>query len=199
MYLNIKEIFYSLQGEGINMGKASIFIRLSGCNLSCDFCDTEFNHGERTSLNDLHSFISKYPSKFIIWTGGEPTLQLNEKVVQFFKALGYTQAIETNGSKSVPEGIDYITCSPKKETISLLKKSFPKGVNEFRFPISDSSELPPKIEMLPYADNYLVSPIFVGDNCMDMDSKALKRCIQFVLDNPQWRLSLQMHKLIDIQ
>lgn len=199
MYLNVKEIFYSLQGEGINMGIASIFIRLSGCNLKCDFCDTIYDNGTIMTLQDIHSKISKYPSRFIIWTGGEPTLQLNDDVIDFFKSKGYTQSIETNGSRAVPSGIDYITCSPKKETISLLKKNFPNGVNEFRFPISQDSELPPEIENLPYAENYLVSPIFVGDNFMNMDYNALDRCIKFVLSNPKWRLSLQIHKLIDIQ
>lgn len=197
--MKVKEIFYSLQGEGANTGKAAIFIRLSWCNLRCWFCDTEFDDGNNMTVQEIYDTIKNYPSRFIIWTGGEPTLQLREDTVAFFKAKGYFQAIETNGTRSVPHGIDYITCSPKDEAMAVLRDNFPNGVNEFRFPITVDSVLPPAIEELPTADNYLVSPVFVGEDAMVMEEKSLRRCIQFVLDNPRWRLSLQTHKLINIE
>ncbi|HBG79980.1 MAG TPA: radical SAM protein, partial [Porphyromonadaceae bacterium] len=98
MSLIINEIFYSLQGEGGRTGEASVFIRLSKCNLACSFCDTDFKSGKSMALDEIYAEISSYPCRWIIWTGGEPTLQLNEEIVAFFKDKGYRQAIETNGT-----------------------------------------------------------------------------------------------------
>ncbi len=196
MYVN--EIFYSLQGEGLNVGRAAVFVRLSRCNLRCSFCDTEFEHGEQMSLEQITLALEKYPSKLIIWTGGEPTLQLTSDIVAHFKAMGYEQAIETNGTRAVPEGIDYITCSPKLEDLKLLHRNFPQGVSEFRFPVSSKSDLPPQIEELPSAEAYLVSPVFCGNLLEELDEKALALCLAFVQENPRWRLSIQLHKLIHI-
>lgn len=195
----IKEIFYSLQGEGLNTGRAAIFIRLSRCNLRCTFCDTDFDGGEELTDQEIAQAISPYPGRFIVWTGGEPTLQLNDETVAYFHSLGYEQAIETNGTRRPPKGLDYITCSPKPEALHRLHESFPEGVSEFRFPIGAEGDLPPSVESLPTAQAYLVSPIFVGDDAMTMDQTALRRCIAFVQAHPEWRLSLQMHKLIHIK
>lgn len=195
----VNEIFYSLQGEGINTGRAAIFIRLSRCNLRCPYCDTEFDTGQEMTIEEIAQNIDRYAGRFIIWTGGEPTLQLTDEVVAYFKALGYTQAIETNGTRRPPHGLDYITCSPKPEAMKRLHESFPEGVSEFRFPIGSSGILPPPIEDLPHAEAYLVSPIFIGNDAQSMDPAALARCIEFVKNNPRWRLSLQTHKLINIR
>ncbi len=194
----VNEIFYSLQGEGINTGRAAIFIRLAKCNLRCSFCDTDFDQGESMDLDRLHRAIENYPSRFIIWTGGEPTLQLTEEILTYFRLLGYEQAIETNGTRRPPRGLDYITCSPKPEAMKVLHESFPNGVSEFRFPIGAEGDLPPAIESLPRANAYLVSPIFIGEKMGDLDQLALNRCIEFVKADPRWRLSLQTHKLINI-
>lgn len=194
----INEIFYSLQGEGINAGRAAIFIRFSKCNLRCPYCDTDFEAGTEMSIEELTEAIATFPSRFIIWTGGEPTLQLTEEILAHFRLLGYEQAIETNGTHRPPRGLDYITCSPKPEAMKRLHQSFPNGVSEFRFPIGAEGDLPPAIEELPLAKAYLVSPIFVGDKMGELDQKALDRCIDFVKANPRWRLSMQLHKLINI-
>ena len=114
MNLNVNEIFYSLQGEGGRTGQASIFIRLAKCNLACSFCDTDYERGVKMTLEEVLGEIEGWPCKWIVWTGGEPTLQLTDEVVAFFKERGYYQAIETNGTRRVPIGIDYITCSPKQ-------------------------------------------------------------------------------------
>lgn len=195
----INEIFYSLQGEGVNSGRAAIFVRLAHCNLRCPYCDTDFDSGTAMSAEEIASAIADYPARFIIWTGGEPTLQLTEETVAYFHTLGYEQAIETNGTRRPPRGLDYITCSPKAEAMGRLHESFPAGVSEFRFPISADGDLPPAIEDLPPARAYLVSPIFVGAEADQLDSAALRRCIDFVQKHPRWRLSLQMHKLINIK
>lgn len=197
--LYINEIFYSLQGEGINSGRAAIFIRLSKCNLRCSYCDTDFESGTEMSIQAIMDMIAPYESRFIIWTGGEPTLQLTEEIVAHFRLLGYEQAIETNGTRRPPMGLDYITCSPKPEAMKRLHESFPNGVSEFRFPIGADGALPPSIETLPRAKAYLVSPIFVGEDAMQADQATIERCVNFILKNPRWRLSLQTHKLINIK
>jgi organic radical activating enzyme len=193
MNLKVNEIFYSLQGEGGRTGEASIFVRLSGCNLTCDFCDTDFAFGEIISVEEILNRISVHPCKWIIWTGGEPTLQLTDEITAFFKSKGYMQAIETNGTHSVPTGIDYITCSPKKN-FEKIKKLIPE-VDELRFPIKKGDVLP-DIQILPKAKKYLLSPIFEGDHIIP---ENVNYCIRLIMDNPQWALSLQTHKLIGIR
>lgn len=196
--LKVNEIFYSLQGEGGRQGSPSIFVRLSGCNLNCSFCDTEFKKYREMSLEDILNEISRYKGRYIIWTGGEPTLQLNENIIDFFKQKGYSQAIETNGMQGVPAGLDYVSCSPKHRNVDLLKKFFPEGVSEWRFLIQKEGPLPIPEEALPEAAHYFVSPVFEPDTDKP-EPMALKRCIDYCLDHPKWSLSIQVHKLIDIK
>lgn len=193
MNLNVNEIFYSLQGEGGRTGQASIFIRLAKCNLACSFCDTDFERGVKMSLEEVFKEIEKYNCKWIIWTGGEPALQLNDKIVAFFKERGYRQAIETNGTKRIPSGIDYITCSPK-QNFEIVKELIPE-VDELRFPIQKGDPLP-DISILPKTNRYLLSPIFDNDKVIQ---ENVDYCISLIKDNPVWALSLQTHKLIGIR
>ncbi len=193
MNLNVNEIFYSLQGEGGRTGQASIFIRLAKCNLACSFCDTDFERGVKMKLEEVLNEIESWPCKWIVWTGGEPTLQLTDEVVEFFKERGYSQAIETNGTRRVPKGIDYITCSPK-QYFEKVKELIPI-VDELRFPIEKGDPLP-DITILPKSERYLLSPIF--DN-QKMIPENVDYCISLVRQNPEWALSLQTHKLIGIR
>ena len=192
MKLIINEIFYSLQGEGARAGRPSIFIRLSKCNLRCSFCDTEYDSGEEMSLEEIHKDIEKFGCKWIVWTGGEPTLQLTDEIVAFFKSKGYMQAIETNGTRKVPQGIDYITCSPKQHFERI--KELILHAHELRFPMVKGDELP-NLQELPEADNYLLSPIFDANK---LNKENLVYCVKLIKENPQWSLSVQLHKLIDI-
>lgn len=193
MKLNVNEIFYSLQGEGGRSGESSIFIRLTKCNLACSFCDTDFATGEDMSLEQISDAIKKYPAKWIIWTGGEPTIQLTDEHLRYFKEKGYRQAIETNGTKPVSSLIDYITCSPKG-SYSKVKETVPRA-DEVRIPMKAGDKLP-DIHVLPVAHKYFVSPVFDG-NVMNKDNVAY--CVGLVKDNPEWTLSLQVHKLINIE
>lgn len=193
MKLNVNEIFYSLQGEGGRTGEPSVFIRLTHCNLACSFCDTDFAEGEDMDLGQILDEIKKYPTKWLIWTGGEPTLQLKNEHLFFFREEGYKQAIETNGTRPVPNMIDYITCSPKKD-YSSIKKRIPFA-NEIRIPVKAGDKLP-SIEILPEADKYFVSPVFDGNK---LNSENVSYCVDLVKQNPRWCLSLQIHKLIHIE
>ena len=193
MNLRVNEIFYSLQGEGGRTGEASIFIRLSKCNLACSFCDTEYESGVKMTLEDISDEISKFPGKWIIWTGGEPTLQLTDEVVATFKEKGYKQAIETNGTRRVPAGLDYITCSPK-QNFELVRQLIPE-VDELRFPISKGDPLP-DISILPKTKRYMLSPIF---DDLKLIPENMEYCIDLVMNNPEWTLSVQSHKLIGVR
>lgn len=193
MKLTVNEIFYSLQGEGGRQGEASIFIRLCKCNLRCTFCDTEFDTGEEMSLQEIADSIAQYKCKWIIWTGGEPTLQLNNEHLKFFKDLGYKQAIETNGTRRVPELIDYITCSPK-QNYEKIKGIIPE-VDEIRLPVA-KGDIVPSISIFPKAKRYFLSPIFDGSQPIQ---ENVDYCVKQILLNPEWQLSLQVHKLINIQ
>lgn len=193
MKLTVNEIFYSLQGEGGRNGEASIFIRLTMCNLACNFCDTDFAEGDDMTLEEILNVIGQYPCKWIIWTGGEPTIQLKDQHLAFFREKGYKQAIETNGTRRVPSLIDYITCSPKQEYESIQLRI--PAVDEIRMPIKKGDPIP-DISVFPKADNYFLSPIFDG-NKMNEDNVAY--CVELIKQHPEWRLSLQLHKLIHIE
>ena len=110
--MRVNEIFYSIQGEGRFTGTAAVFIRLSGCNLRCPFCDTHHETFEEMDEEEIARRVSAFPARHVVITGGEPTLQLTPKLTQCLHAMGCYIQIETNGSKALPEGadIDWITC-----------------------------------------------------------------------------------------
>lgn len=200
--LPINEIFYSLQGEGSQTGTAMIFIRIAGCNLRCPYCDTNFLGGKIMTLAEIYTEIKQYPSREILWTGGEPTLLLNDLIVEYFHKKGYRQSIETNGTLPPPRGIDYISCSPKPEAFGRLAMNFPKGVDEWRFPFGEGIPLPPSQDSLPPAKHYFLSPIFDPEKegiAQPERQKALDSCLKYVLEHPQWKMSVQTHKLVGFQ
>ena len=197
MNLKISEIFYSLQGEGLRIGTPTIFIRLQGCKAkyACAAmgikCDTEFESGKEYSIEQLYEFIKDMPSKEITWTGGEPTDQLTEDIVEYFKNKNYYQAIETSGLNPVPKGIDFICISPKVAE-HIIKKNFPKGCNELRYVRHKGQDIPnPSI----VAEHYWISPHSDG---FTINSENLKHCIDLCLQNPKWKLSIQNHKVWNV-
>jgi len=194
MSLKVKEIFYSLQGEGGRQGEASIFIRLSGCNLKCDYCDTDFSGGEMMELPQILSVIQQFPCRWIIWTGGEPTLQLTDETIVFFKQKGYFQAIESNGHYPLSELLDYTVVSPKGNP-DYAKKLNP-SVDEIRLPVKKGDAIP-DLERLPEAKHYFLSPVFIDD--IFVTKENINYCVGQVKRMPRWRLSLQIHKLIGIE
>lgn len=195
MKLNISEIFYSLQGEGIRVGAPTIFIRLQGCKTKYAclkigvICDTEFESGKEYSLEELLAWIGIHAGtcQEITWTGGEPTDQLTEEVVAWFKDRGFYQTIETSGLNPVPTNLDFVTLSPKVAE-HVIEKNF-KRVNELKYVRHAGQEIPkPSVD----ADYYWVSPHSDG---FSINSENLEHCIKLCKDNPRWRLSVQSHKL----
>lgn len=109
----INEIFYSLQGEGFHVGTPAVFVRFSGCNLKCEFCDTRHEEGVMMSDEEILEQVCQYPCKTVILTGGEPGLWVDEDLVAALHKAGKYVCIETNGTCVLPESIDWVTCSPK--------------------------------------------------------------------------------------
>ncbi|MDR2763605.1 MAG: 7-carboxy-7-deazaguanine synthase QueE [Tannerella sp.] len=194
MSLNVKEIFYSLQGEGGRRGEASIFIRLSGCNLRCDFCDTDFSGGTAMETGEVLAYIRTFPCRWIVWTGGEPTLQLTDEILAVFRQAGYRQAIESNGLRPLSPWLDYTVVSPKGK--GDYAKSVNPCVSEVRLPVR-KGDLLPAFSSLPEAGHYFLSPVFTAEAVVTRAN--IDYCVEQVKRHPEWCLSLQIHKLIGIE
>ena len=194
--LKVVEIFNSIQGEGGNAGKSATFIRLYNCNLNCSFCDTDWHAGTDMTVEELLQEVQKYKTKLLIWTGGEPTLQLTNEILSHFD--GYYHAIETNGTNPVPTSINYISCSPKVD-VAVLKTNFLK-VDEFRFPVVAGDVLP-SIDDLPPATHYFLSPMFDGEKMkkMEMNIQNVNYCLSLIEKDPRWSLSVQLHKILNVR
>ncbi len=196
MTLTVSEIFYSLQGEGARAGDPSIFIRLQGCKArhACYAqgvrCDTEFESGRPMTLDDIRQWCAEHAPgcQWIVWTGGEPTDQLTAEVVRYFAEHGFLQAIETSGLNPVPDGLTYVAVSPKVAE-HVIEKNFPTGVDELRYVRHAGQDIPrPSID----ATYRYLSPHSDG---MAINADNLRHCIELCTRNPEWSLSVQMHKL----
>lgn len=199
MKLNVSEIFYSLQGEGARTGTPTIFIRLQGCKTknAClaygVMCDTEFESGKEMTLADIVRWIEDNAKgcKEITWTGGEPCDQLTDEMVLFFNNRKFFQAIETSGLKPCPKGLDFICVSPKVAE-HVVKKNFPDSVDELRYVRHLGQTVPqPSIK----AKHYWVSPHSDG---FTINTDNLQHCIELCLENPQWKMSVQNHKIWNV-
>lgn len=190
--LRVNEIFYSLQGEGARQGEPSVFVRLSGCDLTCGFCDTEFESGQVMTLERISAKVSLFKCKWIVWTGGEPALQLDDEAVAYFKERGFLQAIETNGNHKLAKGLDWVACSPKVAE-HVLAQNFPDGVDELRYVRHKGHQSVPNPSIK--ARTYFISPQFSGNR---PDIENIQHCISLCLEHPQWRLSIQLHKILNI-
>ncbi|MGC6510559.1 MAG: 7-carboxy-7-deazaguanine synthase [Myxococcota bacterium] len=213
MAFHIKEIFLTLQGEGFHAGRAAVFCRFTGCNLwngreedrataACRFCDTDFNgtDGEQGGKYNEAELVSVLRSTwdsgihsvghpFVVFTGGEPTLQLTSALVIACQAVGFEVAIETNGTKAPPKEVDWVCVSPKPRA-----KLICTAGNELKliYPQPEVEMAPSNFESLDFTHFYLQP--------MDDTNQALnvQRTAAYCMAHPRWRLSLQTHKLIGI-
>jgi organic radical activating enzyme len=195
----VNNIFYSLQGEGRNTGRAAVFIRFAGCNLRCSFCDTEFESYREMTEEDILAVIRDYPSHFVVLTGGEPTLQVDESFVDFLHQHDYEVAMESNGTRPAPKNLDWLTVSPKTfsgEWGEVRGKRLP---DELKVVFDENTD--PETFLSPLTSH--LSPLLYLQPCDTGDpvrNKAIiQACVEYIKAHPQWRLSLQTHKLIDIE
>ena len=205
----VKEIFYTLQGEGAHAGRAAVFCRFAGCNLwtgreqdresaVCTFCDTDFvgigpDGGKFATAEELAGAVAaKWPAPdarpFVVCTGGEPLLQLDAAAIDAFHARGMEVAVESNGTRPAPPGIDWLCVSPKAEAELALDSG-----NELKLVFPQELAPPEKFESLRF-EHFFLQP---------MDGPELERNTRLALDycmaHPRWRLSLQTHKLLGIR
>ncbi len=204
----VKEIYYTLQGEGANTGKAAVFCRFTGCNLwtgreedrhraTCQFCDTDFvgtdgpGGGKFKTADDLVKAVrAEWPGNgrcLVVCTGGEPLLQIDTELIDAFHAADCEIAIETNGTLLPPEGIDWICVSPKAGAEFLLK-----GGHELKLVYPQPDAMPEKFAALDFQHFYL-QPMDGPDV-----AENTRLAIEYCLANPQWRLSVQTHKVLQI-
>lgn len=193
---NINEIFYSLQGEGRWAGRAAVFVRFSGCNLRCPFCDTDFTaHRLMTADEILLEVKALSPTcRFLVFTGGEPTLQLDDALVEAFHAEGYYLTIETNGTHPYPSGIDWVTLSPK-DLFAPGGEVRITHADELKLVFDGLHPIPP-YDAVTVTYRYL-QPCDTGDS--ERNRAILAGCIDYIKAHPEWQLSLQQHKIINIQ
>ena len=212
MTYTVKEIFYTLQGEGANAGKAAVFCRFSGCNLwtgreedrhraICQFCDTDFfgisaDGGKFATPSDLADAVAERwkaedmagDEKFVVCTGGEPLLQLDEKLITEFHSRGFTVAVETNGTQNPPSGIDWICVSPKAGADLVITKG-----DELKLVYPQAGAMPEKFAALDF-DHFFLQPMDSSDS-----SENTRLAIEYCMAHPKWRLSIQTHKLVGIR
>ena len=197
---SVKEMFYTLQGEGMHAGRASVFIRLSGCNLwsgrerdraaaVCNFCDTDFVGGRRMSAAEIAEAARGLSAAcdFIVLTGGEPLLQVDAPLCEALHAAGFVLALETNGTLPCPAEIDHICVSPKG-TAPLQQLSG----DELKLVYPQADAPPERFAGLDFRRFYL-QPRADPDG-----TDHTPACIAYALAHPQWRLSLQTHKILGI-
>ena len=205
----VKEIYYTLQGEGAQTGRPAVFMRFTGCNLwsgreedredaICSFCDTDFAgtdgiNGGRYSAKDLAAKVDslwtgKAGKKYVVCTGGEPLLQLDATLIDAFHQQGFEVAIETNGTLPLPEGIDWICVSPKANTDIVVRKG-----NELKLVVIHENWQPALFEDWDF-DHFYLQP---------MDGPQVEAFTRWAIDyclmHPLWKLSIQTHKLIGIR
>jgi 7-carboxy-7-deazaguanine synthase (Cx14CxxC type) len=206
----VKEIFYTLQGEGANAGRAAVFCRFSGCNLwtgresdrataVCDFCDTDFvgvgpDGGKFATAEELAAAIAaRWPlnetaRRFVVCTGGEPLLQLDAAAVAALHAQGFEVAVETNGTQTPPDGLDWICVSPKARAPFVLTHG-----SELKVVYPQPELDPARFESLDFA-HFFLQPM--DGPHRDENTRAT---IDYCLAHPRWRISIQTHKLLGIR
>ena len=203
----VNEIFFTLQGEGAHSGIPAVFVRFSGCNLKCPWCDTEFSEYTEMSaeqivkeIQDLYDLPNER-RKMCVLTGGEPGLQVDKPLIDALHAAGFYICIETNGTRPLPDGIDWITCSPKEGTKLALHK-----VNEVKVVFTGTYD--PEIwrEQLE-AEHWMLQPLrYTGewlienvDSWEDDRNDNLDDTVRYILSHPFWRLSVQLHKIAGLR
>jgi 7-carboxy-7-deazaguanine synthase (Cx14CxxC type) len=208
----VKEIFFTLQGEGANTGRAAVFVRFAGCNLwsglerdrasaVCQFCDTEFvgtdgpGGGKFVSAEDLAGAalgawptdMAVQPKPLIVATGGEPLLQLDDALLDAFHAAGFEVAVETNGTRPAPAGLDWICVSPKANAELVQRQG-----DELKLVYPQEGVGPENFRNLDFT-HFFLQPMDGPEQAANTEA-----AVRYIRAHPEWRLSIQTHKLIGI-
>lgn len=194
--MKINEIFYSLQGEGKWAGTAAIFIRFAGCNLSCDFCDTRHQHYKIYTEAEIVREIAKYAHcGRVVLTGGEPSLQVTEELLGMLHDNGYHIAMETNGTRPLPSGIDWVTCSPKFEFCKNAEIKL-GHIDELKVVYKGRGQDMSRYEEIE-AGEYYLQPCDTGD--AETNTRIIEDTVDYIKQHPKWKLSIQTQKILGIR
>lgn len=186
----VNDLFYSLQGEGHNTGRAAVFVRMAGCNLRCPFCDTDHSSFVEMTANEIVERVlalcedAQQVKPMVVLTGGEPALQVDEALIDRFHQEGFFVAMESNGTIIPPANLDWLTVSPK-ERVTV------KQCNELKCLFDESGQVD---DWGIVADEYYLQPCDVGDE--RANRMITERCVEYIKTHPRWWLSLQTHKLV---
>lgn len=194
----INEIFYSLQGEGHHTGYPSVFIRFSGCNLNCPFCDTQHESGMMMDDETIIQAVKLYKADWIVLTGGEPAMHIDEEFIHLLRrATGKKVAIETNGTFPLPKGIDWITVSPKNGICGEETPIKVERADEIKV-VDVGQNLEQYFSLSCRGENTLMylQPCFTADT-KQFERNRLKT-VRHVLSDPRWTLSVQIHRYLGI-
>ncbi len=204
----VKEMYYTLQGEGAHTGRPAVFLRFAGCNLwtgreedradaICSFCDTDFvgtdgpGGGKFRSAESLAAAVAEtWPGggqPYVVCTGGEPLLQVDEPLINALHRVGFEVAVETNGTQPAPEGLDWICVSPKAGAPLVLTRG-----DELKLVYRQSEALPEQFAHLDFT-HFFLQPMDGPDV-----ERFTREAVQYCLEHPQWRLSVQTHKVLGI-
>ena len=193
----INDIFYSLQGEGRHTGRAAVFIRFSGCNLRCPFCDTGFTAFRQMTADEIIDAIAPWQHcGFVVLTGGEPSLQVDAHLVERLHKAGLFVAMETNGTHAIAEGVDWVTLSPKSCFVDHPLPIVIQRADEVKV-VFDGIHLPECPDTIEGNTYLCLQPCDTGDPVVNRQLTA--QCVAYIKEHPQWHLSLQTHKMIGIE
>lgn len=194
--MRVNEIFYSLQGEGFYTGKAAVFIRLSGCNLKCSFCDTNFCDYKEMNHEQIVDCVCglSVQCHFVVITGGEPTIQDCTHLIDLLQQNGYMVAMESNGTHKPPFNVNWLTISPKESFVGNAGKVVVKKCNELKL-VFDGKNEPQDFGVL--ADHYYLQPCDTGDAKRNLE--IIEQCVKYIKKNPKWKMSLQTQKILNVR
>ena len=194
--MKVNEIFYSLQGEGYHVGTAASFVRLSGCNLQCPFCDTQHESGTEMSDEEIVAAVAANPARLVVITGGEPSLQLTRSLVNALHDADKMVAVETNGTHRLPGNVDWITLSPKDKYLGGQAKVVLNIVDEIKV-VFDGVHVPDMYDGIMCTHGRFLQPLDTGD--AERNIQIRNAAIEYIKKDPRWRLSLQTHKMLSIR
>lgn len=194
--IHLNDLYYTLQGEGIHWGTRALFVRMPYCNLACEWCDTSFNSHKPWTELDFLRFAESDKTRFAVVTGGEPMMHKHTpKVVKLLKSIEYTVAVETNGMFPIVDGVDFVTCSPKRQASPkyFVHKDVYDKVNEWKYVVDEQFDFnildrhspgPAKLSLSPEFTNFQVN---------------VNKIIAYIVEHPEWHMSLQTHKWLGLR
>ncbi|MBQ6046201.1 MAG: radical SAM protein [Bacteroidales bacterium] len=192
----VNEIFRSLQGEGVNAGKVAVFVRFAGCNLRCPFCDTDHGRGQEMTAEEIvGEVVRSGETELTVLTGGEPGLQVTEELVELLHRAGKRVAIETNGTVELPSGIDWVTVSPKDGYVGEEGKPVVRKADELKV-VYDGEREPGSYGEMEVGE-WILQPCDTGNE--QRNREIVEKTVRYCLEHPEWRLGLQVHKLLGIR